>query len=61
MIKKNEGCIGCSDGCLRGCRNYEVIYLVCDECDQTVDDLYLFDGEQICEECLLNKFEKVEV
>lgn len=30
-----------------------------DECDDEVEELYDFEGIQLCKECLLKQFEKI--
>lgn len=47
-------CLG--DSC--GLRRYKVLY--CDKCESEVDRLYKYDGQEICEECLLEEFEVIE-
>lgn len=64
MIRFEDQCVGCPTemGCLGSvCPYMNVPVLICDECHEYVDDLYWYDGEQICEECLLKKFEKVDL
>lgn len=65
MIKYEDNCVGCRDIGLpcRGisCRNRKVQVLVCDECGEESEELYIYDGQQICADCLLGMFEVVEV
>lgn len=62
MVKRESGCVSCGLPCLgRACPHYEEITLVCDKCGHSVDDLYEYDGGQVCEECLINNFTKVDV
>ena len=64
MIRFEDQCVGCPTemGCLgSACPYIHVPILICDECHDYVDDLYWFEGEQICEDCLLNHFDRVEV
>ena len=35
--------------------------IYCDKCGEDVEELYKVDGEELCKECLLNNFEKVEL
>lgn len=37
-------------------RNVEVHY--CDKCGEELDEIYEVDGEELCEECLKDKFRK---
>lgn len=62
-IFKNE-CVGCPTemGCLGTmCPYQNVEYLICDECEDSCDILYDYDGEELCEECLLNRFPKIKL
>ena len=34
--------------------------LICDRCRDEVEDLYDYYGEQLCEDCLLREFGKVD-
>lgn len=64
MIRYEDECVGCPAeiGCFgSACPNLNVPHLECDDCGQEVDDLYEYDDEQICEECLLKRFDKVKV
>ena len=65
MIKYEDECCGCATEnypCLgSSCKNRNVPHLYCDKCKKEVEELYKDDGEEICEECLLKKFEKVKL
>ena len=56
-----SNCVGCPPelGCMgAGCpHNYEAYY--CDECGES-DDLYYYDGKELCIECIKKRLEKVE-
>lgn len=62
MIKIERECVGCPDdmGCIyEACPYYKVTRYYCDECgDET--DLWYFDGQQLCVDCILKRLEKVE-
>lgn len=64
MITITNECCGCAVPaypCLgSGCPNRHVKHFICDECEEEVDELYKVDGLQLCEECLLDRFERVE-
>lgn len=48
-------------GCLgSACPYMHVTVLTCDKCGEEVDDLYWYHGEQLCDDCLLKEFEKVD-
>ena len=64
MIEFINECVGCPPeiGCMGdSCPNRHVPVLVCDECKNEPDELYLYDvdGKQLCEECLKEHFEKI--
>ena len=64
MIKYEDECTGCRESGMpcRGisCRNRCVKRLYCDECGEDSDRLYIYDGQQICHECLLGMFDVIE-
>lgn len=59
-------CVGCTSMGLpcRGdsCPHRNIPVWFCDECQDQVDpsELYDVDGEDVCEECLLKRYETVE-
>lgn len=63
MKKIEDECVGCADlglPCLGlGCPNRNVVRFYCDRCG-CEDKLYHYNGEELCEECLLENFETVE-
>ena len=65
MVRYEDECVGCSAPaypCMGdSCPNLNVPHLECDDCGQEVDDLYEYDDEQICEDCRLKRFTKVDV
>lgn len=66
MIQKEDGCIGCPKemGCLGDtCPMKNGYVMVCDECGNEVDELYEYDNQQVCFDCLLDIVgaKKVEV
>ena len=65
MIKYENECYGCateSYPCLgSACYNRHVPHFYCDKCGEDVEELYKVDGEELCEDCLKNNFEKVEL
>ena len=59
---ENE-CVGCPPerGCLGdSCPNRRVEHFFCDKCDAEVSpgELYEVDGEDLCEDCLKERFRK---
>ena len=61
-ITENE-CVGCPKemGCLgESCPNRHVTRFYCDKCDCETD-LYYYDGQELCIDCIEKLLEKVEV
>lgn len=62
MVKYENECVGCPPeiGCLGdSCPNRNVMHLYCDKCKDDCEELYDYDGEELCEECLLDSFDKI--
>lgn len=59
VIVSNE-CVGC-ETCYNGadCVNRHVHRYYCDKCREETT-LYDYDGEQLCESCLISRFDIVE-
>lgn len=64
MIKYEDECVGCRGSGMQcrgiSCRNRCVKRLYCDECGEDSDRLYIYDGQQICQECLLDLYDFIE-
>lgn len=60
MIRYENECVECGKPCVNNCRFKNVPHFYCDKCDEEAE-LYEFDGEQLCESCLLETVPKVEV
>ena len=58
MIKYENECVGCPQGCIH-CGRDKTQHLYCDKCGADCEELYNFLGEELCEECLLKTFEKI--
>ena len=43
------------------CPNRHVPHFYCDKCGEDVEELYKVDGEELCEECLKDNFEKSRI
>ena len=64
MIKYENECVGCPTelGCMgNACPNRNVPHLYCDKCGDDVERLYEYNGEELCVECLLDKFNVIEL
>lgn len=62
MTKYEDECVCCPPemGCLgSACPNRNVKHLYCDKCKADCEELYDYDGEELCEECLLDSFKKI--
>lgn len=58
-ITENE-CVDCGLPCQGiDCPYYRVTRFYCDEC-KCEETLYDYDGEELCSECLLKKFNVIE-
>ena len=64
MITYEDECVGCPTemGCMgSACPYRNVPHLYCDKCEQEVDDLYEWDDEQVCIDCILKSLDKVKI
>ena len=63
MITYENECCGCAVPgypCMGDiCPNINVKHLYCDKCKADCEELYDYDGEELCEECLLDSFDKL--
>lgn len=60
MKKYVNECVSCGLPCKAdACPNRNVLRHYCDECDEEAE-LYHFDGEELCINCIKDKLEKVE-
>lgn len=60
MIEITNECVDCGLPCVSWCPHKRVVRYYCDRCKEEVDALYDYDGEQLCGDCVLSEFEKVE-
>lgn len=63
MITYEDECVGCPKelGCFgNACPNLNVPHYYCDRCGYEVDKLRDFNGEQLCDDCILKEFEEVK-
>ena len=62
MLKIENQCVGCPDemGCIGlSCPHKYVVTPECDKCHDEVDELYEYNVEQLCSDCLLSYFPQV--
>lgn len=60
MVVYEDECVDCATGirCLgSNCPNRNVRHLYCDKCEEDVEKLYKYEGQEICEDCLLSECE----
>lgn len=61
MVKYENECVDCNNlglPCIE-CGRKNVKHLYCDKCGDDVEELYLYDSDGLCEECLLQAFDKI--
>jgi len=62
MVRYEDQCCGCAvpGYPCRGssCPNRDVPVYYCDKCGEELEEVYEVDGEELCEECLKEKFLK---
>ena len=63
MIKYEDDCVGCPPemSCIGdSCPNRRSVqHFYCDRCGDDVEELYFLDGQELCENCLKDNFEKI--
>ncbi len=53
-------CVGCDRPCMGNhCPNRNVVRHFCDQCNEETD-LYYYEGEELCIDCIVSRLEKVE-
>lgn len=58
MIRYENECVGCPQGCTH-CQLERVICYYCDDCGEQASELFEYDGKELCFICLLDKVPKV--
>lgn len=64
MITYENECVDCNSeiGCYGdNCPKLKVPHFICDECCEDVEELFGYDGEQLCKDCLLEAVPKVKL
>ena len=60
MLEYENECVSCGLPCLgSSCPNRNVPHFYCDKCGEETE-LYHFDGEELCIDCITEMLEKVE-
>ena len=60
MQRTESECVNCGLPCIEeACPNFRVTRFYCDKC-KSEETLYNYEGEELCAECILKKYEMVE-
>lgn len=60
MKRTESECVSCGFPCMgEACPYFRVTRFYCDECKDEAE-LYEYEGKELCADCILKKFEKVE-
>lgn len=59
MVEYEDECVSCGVKPCFGdsCPNHHVRRLYCDECGDEVEKLYVYDADELCSYCVLEKLE----
>ena len=61
MVRVESDCVDCGLPCLyEACPHYQAFVYECDDCGEEVNDLYNFDGLELCIDCIEHRLERVE-
>ena len=63
MVRFIHECVGCSSmgfPCMGHSCTQGYMEVICDWCDEEVDQLYVLDGDEVCEDCLLATLDQDE-
>ena len=61
MIEIENGCVDCGLPCIyEACRFYAEVHMYCDKCGNEERELYHWDGQHWCADCILESLERVE-
>jgi len=62
LVNYRNECCDCAVGGYTCTHEHErVPYFICDKCNEEVEDLYILDGEELCDTCVLESLEKVVI
>lgn len=60
MIRFENECVDCGHPCMGdACKYRKVPHIICDGCGGEFTEVYDVHGEQLCEECLLDSFSRI--
>ena len=61
MKKIENDCVSCGLPCLGdSCPNRNVPHYYCDKCGAEEENIYKYDGQELCLDCIVEQLEKVE-
>ena len=63
MIEYENKCVDCPSmgmPCIH-CGNDKIPHMICDNCEEDVDELYEYEGEQWCVDCILDSLTRVDI
>ena len=60
MKETRNECVNCGKPCLVSCPYKNVTRFYCDECGAE-EQLYYYEGQELCIDCIKNQLDKVEV
>lgn len=61
MVRIESDCVDCGLPCLyESCPHYKIVVYECDDCGEEVDNLYHYDGQELCIDCIEHRIERVE-
>lgn len=60
MIRYRNECCDCAVGCYPcNGQHKKVPYFVCDNCKEEYNKIYRFEGQELCESCVIDMLEEV--
>ena len=59
MIERQNDCVAC-ETCFNCGRKDDYYFHVCDDCGSE-EQLYIFEGKELCQDCLIEYFEEVDM
>ena len=61
MIVTENECVDCGLPCIHeSCRHWAVTRFYCDKCHEDVENLYYFEDQELCIDCIEQQLERVE-
>lgn len=61
MVRVESDCVDCDLPCIyEACPYYQMFVYECDDCGEEVDNLYYYDGQELCIDCIEHRLERVE-